>query len=71
MLGLCGPYKQSERLSIYREHADKLLKEGRAYYCFLTDEEITTQREAAVKESRPPQVNSPYRDLSLNEAEKK
>ncbi|MCB0351320.1 MAG: glutamate--tRNA ligase [Bdellovibrionales bacterium] len=65
------PYKQSERLAIYREYADKLLKEGRAYYCFLTDEEISVQREAAIKASRPPQVNSPYRDMPLAEAEKK
>jgi nondiscriminating glutamyl-tRNA synthetase len=66
-----GPYRQSQRLAIYREHADKLLKDGRAYYCFLTDEEINVQREASVKAGRPPQVNSPYRDLPLKEAEKK
>ena len=70
-VGPNGPYKQSERLAIYREYADKLLKEGRAYYCFLTDEEISVQREAAIKASRPPQVNSPYRDMPLAEAEKK
>ncbi len=35
-----GPYRQSERLSIYREMADKLLREGKAYKCFCTKEEI-------------------------------
>lgn len=69
--GPYGPYRQSERLSIYREHADKLLKDGRAYYCFLTDSEIAEQREASTKAGRPPQVNSPYRDMSLKDAEKK
>jgi len=69
--GPYGPYRQSERLSIYREHADKLLKDGRAYYCFLTDEEITQQREAATKAGRPPQVNSPYRNMPIKEAEAK
>lgn len=69
--GPYGPYRQSHRLSIYREHADKLLREGRAYYCFLTDEEIEKQRSQAMAEGRPPQVNSPYRDMSLGEAEKK
>lgn len=69
--GPYGPYRQSQRLSIYREHADRLLKEGKAYYCFLTDEEIEKQREEATKAGRPPQVNSPYRDWSLADAEKK
>jgi nondiscriminating glutamyl-tRNA synthetase len=69
--GPYAPYRQSQRLSIYREHADQLLKSGRAYYCFLTDEEIEAQREAAMKAGRPPQVNSPYRDMALKEAEAK
>ena len=30
-----GPYRQSERLDIYRDTADKLIKEGKAYPCFL------------------------------------
>jgi len=38
--GEYGPYRQSERLSIYREVADRLLKEGKAYKCFCTKEEI-------------------------------
>ncbi|OFZ12057.1 MAG: glutamate--tRNA ligase [Bdellovibrionales bacterium RBG_16_40_8] len=70
-IGPYGPYRQSERLSIYREHADKLLKEGRAYYCFLTDVEIDLQRKEAQRMGRPPQVSSPYRELPLKEAEKK
>jgi nondiscriminating glutamyl-tRNA synthetase len=67
--GPYGPYRQSQRLSIYREYADKLLKSGAAYYCFLTDEEIEAQREAAIKAGKPPQVNSPYRDWPLTKAE--
>src|SRR6185437_1594266 len=59
------------RLSIYREHADRLLKEGKAYYCFLTDEEIERQREESARLGRPHQVVSPYRDWSLKDAEKK
>lgn len=68
-IGPHAPYRQSQRKNIYREHADKLLKEGRAYYCFLTDEEIEKQREEATKAGRPPQVNSPYRDWTLKQAE--
>ena len=35
-----GPFLQSERLSIYREHVDKLLSEGKAYRCYCTPEEL-------------------------------
>lgn len=70
-VGPYAPYRQSQRKNIYREHAEKLLKEGRAYYCFLTDEEIEKQREEATKAGRPPQVMSPYRDWTLQQAEEK
>src|SRR5262249_22695694 len=36
--GPFGPYVQSERLAIYREHAESLLRAGRAYRCFCTSE---------------------------------
>lgn len=63
-----GPYRQSERLHIYKEHAEKLIKSGHAYYCFLTDEEITQQREQAEAEKRPPHVRSPYKDWPVEKA---
>ncbi len=69
--GASGPYKQSERQYIYSEIADNLLNANKAYYCFLTDEEITTQREAAIKAGRPPQVNSPYQDWTLEKAKER
>ena len=45
-VGPYGPYRQSERLDIYKKYAEQLLKDGKAYYCFLTDAEIEKQREA-------------------------
>jgi glutamyl-tRNA synthetase len=44
--GAAGPYRQMERLPIYREHADKLIARGAAYRCFCTKEELDAQREA-------------------------
>lgn len=38
--GPFGPYRQSERLAIYREHVDRLLAAGRAYRCFCTPERL-------------------------------
>ncbi len=42
-----GPYAQTERLDLYREAAERLLAEGRAYPCFCTPEQLEADREAA------------------------
>lgn len=43
--GSYGPYRQSERKSIYREYAEYLVKSGHAYYAFDRPEELETMRE--------------------------
>lgn len=40
-----GPYFQSERFDIYRRYAEKLVSEGKAYYCYCTPEEIKERKE--------------------------
>ena len=50
--GDLGPYKQSERMHLYREYADYLIEKGYAYYAFDTAEELDEQRERAKKESK-------------------
>ena len=42
--GEYGPYRQSERREIYKEHVDRLLNEGKAYYAFDTPEELEEAR---------------------------
>lgn len=44
--GEYGPYKQSERRDIYREHVKMLLEKGKAYYAFDTPEELDACRQA-------------------------
>lgn len=52
--GAHGPYKQSERLPIYHEHVDKLLKDGHAYHCFCTPERLEQMRnDQATKKQAP------------------
>jgi glutamyl-tRNA synthetase len=41
-----GPYRQSERFEIYREHAEKLVRSGAAYPCFCTRERLEALRQA-------------------------
>src|ERR1035438_7364110 len=48
-----APYRQSERLGIYREHTDRLLAEGKAYRCFCTTEELEAERREAAAAHRP------------------
>src|SRR5688500_13210267 len=43
--GPLGPYRQSERSSIYREHADVLLAKGAAYACFCTPDRLAALRD--------------------------
>ncbi len=45
--GSHGPYIQSQRLSIYKEHVDKLVAADHAYHCFCTPEELDAARKAA------------------------
>lgn len=45
--GNFGPYFQTERLDIYREAAERLVAEGKAYYCFCTAEKLEADRKAA------------------------
>src|SRR5271163_3538644 len=47
-----GPYRQSERLDIYRTHTEQLLAEGKAYRCFCTSEELEAERKQAAAEHR-------------------
>jgi nondiscriminating glutamyl-tRNA synthetase len=68
-VGNYGPYYQSHRQDIYAKYAQQLLSSGKAYYCFLTDEEIEKQREIAIKLNKPQQVDSPYQDWTLEQAQ--
>src|SRR5690606_13045433 len=43
--GEYGPYKQSERKPMYREYAERLVNEGKAYYAFDTAEELDAMRD--------------------------
>src|SRR5882724_12453775 len=52
--GPYAPYRQSDRLGIYREHAERLVNEGKAYLCFCTEVELQKERERAQAEHRQP-----------------
>lgn len=52
-VGDFGPYRQSERLDIYQEYALNLLKEGKAFYDFCTDDELEAMSVKSKEEGTP------------------
>lgn len=69
--GQAAPYVQSERISIYREHAEKLLASGSAYYAFDTPEELEEMRKAQEKQKLTPKYDRRALKLSPEEVQKK
>ena len=69
--GSFGPYRQSDRLPIYREHAERLLSEHKAYLCFCTEAELQQERERATAERRQPIYSGKCRAVDPAEAQQR
>lgn len=69
--GQYGPYRQSERLPIYKKYLQQLLDEGKAYYCFCTPEELRREREIAQQEKRDYKYGGKCKTLNPEEVQKK
>jgi nondiscriminating glutamyl-tRNA synthetase len=63
-----GPYRQSERLDLYRAHARELIERDHAYYCFCTPEQLEADRQAALSAGRPPMYPGTCRSIPRNAA---
>ncbi len=65
--GEYGPYRQSERKTMYKDYALKLIENGNAYYAFDTPEELEQMRENLKAQGVPsPQYNSVTRQYMKN-----
>lgn len=62
-----GPYRQSERMDIYKKYAQQLLDDGHAFYCFATPEELDAMREQQVANGESPKYDG--RGLLLSDEE--
>lgn len=58
-----GPYRQTARFDIYRGYVERLLKEGKAYYCYCTPEELEQRRKDALAQGRTPKYDNRCRYL--------
>lgn len=59
-----GPYYQSQRRSLYVEAAQRLINEGKAYWCYCTPEELERDRKNAMAQGRPPKYDGKCRNLT-------
>src|SRR5207244_2502710 len=57
-----GPFRQTDRLDLYRQHADRLFKEGKAYWCDCSPEQLEARRAEALKKGLTPKSHGRCRD---------
>ena len=62
------PVSQFGRAARHREVAEELVRNGKAYYCYASPEELTEMREKAKAEGRPPRYDGRWRDRDPSEA---
>ena len=69
--GAYGPYVQSERKAMYLPYAEQLVKSGKAYYCFCTNEELDERREKASAQGEVWKYDKHCLHLSSDEVQKR
>ncbi|MBD7970936.1 glutamate--tRNA ligase [Paenibacillus gallinarum] len=62
--GEYGPYRQTERLDIYREYWQELIDRGLAYFCYCTEEELEQEREEQTARGETPRYSGKHRNLT-------
>lgn len=63
-------YRQTDRLSIYQKYAQKLLKEGKAYYCYCTPKELEKERKEQERQKLPTKYSGRCRTLTQEQRER-
>jgi len=62
--GSYGPYRQTERLDIYKKYWQELMDKGLAYRCYCTEEELEKEREEQVARNETPRYSGKHRNLT-------
>ncbi|AHV99245.1 glutamate--tRNA ligase [Paenibacillus sabinae] len=62
--GEYGPYRQTERLDLYRVYWQDLIDRGLAYRCYCTEEELEAEREEQTARGETPRYSGKHRDLT-------
>lgn len=69
--GQYEPYRQSERLPIYKQYAEELIAKGGAYYCFCSKERLDAMRQQLQAEKKPLRYDKFCRTLSPEDVQQK
>ncbi|UVI29838.1 glutamate--tRNA ligase [Paenibacillus spongiae] len=62
-----GPYRQMERLDLYRSYWQDLLDRGLAYKCYCTEQELEQEREEQTARGEMPQYSGKHRNLTIEQ----
>lgn len=62
--GEYGPYRSMDRVGLYKEYIQQLLNENKAYYCYMTEEELEAERESQKARGEMPKYSGRDRDLT-------
>ncbi|RDW18535.1 glutamate--tRNA ligase [Oceanobacillus chungangensis] len=65
--GEYGPYRQTERLDIYKKFTDELLERGLAYKDYMTEEELEAEREQQQANGQTPKYSGAHRNLTAEQ----
>ncbi|WP_210421730.1 glutamate--tRNA ligase [Alteribacter populi] len=63
------PYQSMERIDIYKEYLAKLLDEGKAFYCYMTEEELEVEREEQIARGETPKYSGRDKNLTAEQRE--
>lgn len=66
--GPFAPYRQSERLELYKKYAEELVDTGHAYYCFCTADRLSKMRKDQEANHQPPMYDETCKTLESHEA---
>ncbi|MGE5391102.1 MAG: glutamate--tRNA ligase [Deltaproteobacteria bacterium] len=69
--GANGPYRQTERLDLYRQYTEQLVNNGQAYHCFCSEEELQSERQEMMGRGEMPRYSGRCRNLTSEEVESK
>lgn len=65
-----GPYLQSERLDLYQKHAQELIKNSKAYYCFCSEQRLEELRKEQTALKKPPMYDRHCRNFAADVVQK-
>jgi len=69
--GAFGPYRQSERLEIYKKYSLELIHKKAAYPCFCTNEELGLKKEKLIEAGKAPHYDGTCREIPIDDSEKR